>query len=49
MAAFLAGFPDTTCLTAINRFCSSGIEACAVIAAKIKTGMLDIGIGAGVE
>ncbi|CAD8183991.1 unnamed protein product [Paramecium octaurelia] len=49
MAAFLAGFPDTTCLTAINRFCSSGIEACAVIAAKIRTGMLDIGIGAGVE
>lgn len=49
MAAFLSGFPDTTCLTAINRFCSSGIEACAVIAAKIKSGMLDIGIGAGVE
>lgn len=49
MAAFLAGFPDTTCLTAINRFCSSGIEACAVIAAKIRSNMLDIGIGAGVE
>lgn len=49
MAAFLSGFPDTTCLTAINRFCSSGIEACAVIAAKIRSGMLDIGIGAGVE
>lgn len=49
MAAFMGGLPDTTCLTAVNRFCASGIEACAVISAKIRTGMIDIGIGAGVE
>jgi acetyl-CoA acyltransferase 1 len=49
MAAFLAGFPDTVPLFTINRFCSSGLEACAIIAAKIKTGMLDCAIGAGVE
>lgn len=49
MGAFLGGFPDTTSLFAVNRFCASGLEACAVIAAKIRTGMIDIGIGAGVE
>ena len=49
MAAFLSGFPDTTTLVSINRFCSSGIEACSLIAAKIRSGQIDIGIGAGVE
>ncbi|KAM3137653.1 hypothetical protein pb186bvf_010267 [Paramecium bursaria] len=49
MAAFLSGFPDTTTLVSINRFCSSGIEACSLIAAKIRSGHIDIGIGAGVE
>lgn len=34
---------------AINRLCSSGLEACAIIASKIKLGAIDIGIGAGVE
>jgi len=34
---------------AVNRFCGSGLEACAIIAAKIKAGFLDCGIGAGVE
>lgn len=46
---FLAEFPETTTLAAINRLCSSGLEACAVIAAKIRSGTIDIGIGAGVE
>jgi len=49
MAAFLAGFPDNTCLSTVNRFCASGLEACAIIAAKIHYGMIDMGIGAGVE
>lgn len=35
---FLAGFPETTTVMAINRFCSSGLEAVAIIAAKIKAG-----------
>lgn len=35
MASFLAGYPDTTSCMAINRLCSSGLEACATIAAKI--------------
>lgn len=49
MAMFLAGYPDTTSIVAINRLCSSGLEACAIIASKIKTGVIDIGVGSGVE
>ena len=49
MACFLAGIPETTSVVAINRLCSSGLEAVATIAAKIKMGSIDIGIGAGVE
>ncbi|KAL4480858.1 hypothetical protein ABPG73_020879 [Tetrahymena malaccensis] len=49
MSAYLAGFPDTTCVVSINRLCSSGLEACATIASKIRMGVIDIGIGAGVE
>lgn len=48
-AQLMAGFPETTSATAINRLCSSGIEACAQIAAFIKSGVIDIGIGAGTE
>ena len=49
MAGFLAGFPDTTCMVSINRLCSSGLEACATVAAKIRAGQIDMGVGAGVE
>lgn len=49
MAGFLAGYPHTTTVASTNRLCSSGLEAVATIAAKIKTGQIDIGIGAGVE
>jgi acetyl-CoA acyltransferase 1 len=49
MAAFLSKFPDTVPVFAVNRFCSSGLEACAIIASKIRGGFIDIGIGAGVE
>ena len=49
MAGYLSGFPDTTNVLAINRLCSSGLEACSIIAAKIKANVIDIGIGAGVE
>lgn len=49
MGQFLAGFPDTTSIMIVNRLCSSGLESCATIAGKIKTGVIDIGIGAGVE
>ena len=33
----------------VNRQCSSGLQACASIAASIQTGVIEIGIGAGME
>lgn len=45
----MAGIPYTTPLVTMNRQCSSGIEAIATVAAKISAGIIDIGIGAGVE
>ncbi|MCJ1284363.1 3-ketoacyl-CoA thiolase with broad chain length specificity [Xylographa opegraphella] len=48
-AALAAGFPESTAVKATNRQCSSGLQACADIANAIKTGMIDIGIGSGVE
>jgi len=49
MASFLAGFPHTTSVYALNRFCSSGLQASADIFNAIKSGQIDIGIGCGVE
>ncbi|KAJ2741490.1 3-ketoacyl-CoA thiolase with broad chain length specificity [Coemansia sp. BCRC 34301] len=49
MAALYAGFPHTTCVQTVNRQCSSGLQAVVHIAHAIQSGMIDIGIGAGVE
>jgi acetyl-CoA acyltransferase 1 len=49
MAGFLAGIPDTAGLSAVNRQCSSGLQAVMNIVNSIKGGQIDIGIGAGVE
>jgi len=49
MGQFLAGIPETVSMSVINRFCSSGLEANSIIAAKIKSGIIDIGIAGGVE
>jgi acetyl-CoA acyltransferase 1 len=48
-AALAAGFPVTAAVKALNRQCSSGLQACVDIANAIKTGMIEVGIGAGVE
>ncbi|KAF2220922.1 3-ketoacyl-CoA thiolase peroxisomal A precursor [Elsinoe ampelina] len=48
-AALAAGFPDSTGVRSLNRQCSSGLQACVDIANAIKAGMIDIGVGAGVE
>lgn len=48
-AQLMADFPVTSTVAAVNRQCSSGIEACSLIAAKIKAGIINAGIGAGVE
>ncbi|OAA68046.1 3-ketoacyl-CoA thiolase peroxisomal a precursor [Niveomyces insectorum RCEF 264] len=48
-AALVAGFPTSTAVRTLNRQCSSGLQACVDVANQIKTGMIDIGVGAGVE
>ncbi len=48
-AALAAGFPDTSAVRSLNRQCSSGLQACVDIANAISAGMIDIGVGAGVE
>ncbi|KAK5944267.1 3-ketoacyl-CoA thiolase with broad chain length specificity [Knufia obscura] len=48
-AALAAGFPDSTAVKSLNRQCSSGLQACVDIANQIKTGMIEIGVGSGVE
>ncbi|KAK5119775.1 hypothetical protein LTR85_007351 [Meristemomyces frigidus] len=48
-AALAAGFPESTAVKSLNRQCSSGLQACVDIANAIRSGMIEIGIGAGVE
>lgn len=48
-ATLVAGFPETAAVRTLNRQCSSGLQACVDVANQIRTGMIDIGIGAGVE
>merc|ERR1712232_1408584 len=49
LAQFRAGFPASVPIHAVNRQCSSGLQAVAHVANAIKGGMIDVGIGAGVE
>lgn len=49
ISQYLAGWPDQITTLAVNRLCSSGLEAVATVASKIKAGIIDIGIGGGVE
>ncbi|XP_023006261.1 3-ketoacyl-CoA thiolase 2, peroxisomal-like [Cucurbita maxima] len=49
MAAFYAGFPEIVPVRTVNRQCSSGLQAVADVAAAIRAGFYDIGIGAGLE
>jgi acetyl-CoA acyltransferase 1 len=49
MAGFLAGLPEDVPLNAVNRQCSSGLQAVANVASAIKAGYYDIGMAAGVE
>lgn len=46
---FLAGFPETVTCATQNRQCSSGLSAIVSIASMIRAGVIDVGIGAGVE
>jgi acetyl-CoA acyltransferase 1 len=49
MAQLRAGFPVDVPIHSLNRQCSSGLQAVAHVANAIKGGMIDVGIGAGVE
>jgi acetyl-CoA acyltransferase len=46
---FLAGLPDTTSAMTINRYCSSGLQAAAIVADRIAVGAIDIGLAGGLE
>jgi acetyl-CoA acyltransferase 1 len=48
-AVLMAGYPVDVPVMCINRQCSSGLQAVANVAAAIKAGHVDVGIGGGVE
>lgn len=49
MAMNHVGFPSTVSLHTVNRACSSSLQSIAAVASQIRTGMMDVGIGAGME
>jgi acetyl-CoA acyltransferase 1 len=49
IAMLNAGIPNTSAVNTVNRQCSSGLTSINQIANEIRTGQIDIGIGAGVE
>src|SRR5215470_16491835 len=44
-----AGYAESVAGVQVERFCASGLEACNVAAAKVKSGEADMAIGGGVE
>jgi acetyl-CoA acyltransferase len=49
IALLLAGLPNTVSGLTINRFCSSGLQAVALAADRIRLGEADVMIAAGTE
>jgi len=49
IGALLAGFPDNVPGVTINRFCSSGSQAVAMAADRIRLGEADVMVAAGTE
>ena len=49
IALLLAGFPNNVSGVTLNRFCSSGLQAVATAADRIRLGEADVMIGAGTE
>jgi acetyl-CoA acyltransferase len=49
IGVLLAGLPDSVPGLTINRFCSSGLQAVAMAADRIRLGEADVMIGAGTE
>ncbi|CCG83201.1 putative 3-ketoacyl-CoA ketothiolase, partial [Taphrina deformans PYCC 5710] len=48
-AALAAGFPSTTSVHSVNRWCSSGLLSTQIIANAIRAGEIDIGLALGLE
>jgi len=48
-SALTAGFPDTTAVSTVNRWCSSGLLAVQQVANEIIAGNIDVGIAVGAE
>jgi acetyl-CoA C-acetyltransferase len=48
-AALLAGLPDTTSATTINRVCGSGLKSIMLAAAEIRAGDAEIAVAGGME
>jgi len=48
-AVLHAGYAQTTAGVTVSRFCSSGLEACNMAAAKVICGEAELAIGGGVE
>ncbi|MEM9067257.1 MAG: thiolase family protein [Myxococcota bacterium] len=49
IAGLLGGLSEDSGAMTINRFCSSGLQAIAIVASHISAGWMDIGIAGGVE
>ncbi|KAF3068112.1 3-ketoacyl-CoA thiolase 2, peroxisomal [Trichoderma lentiforme] len=49
MALNHAGYPNSTSLFTANRACASSLQSISLVAAEIQNGMVDVGIGAGME
>ncbi|KAG1462811.1 hypothetical protein G6F56_005435 [Rhizopus delemar] len=49
MATLYAGFPENSAVNTVNRQCSSGLQAVVQVATAIQAGLIEVGIGAGVE
>lgn len=48
-AVFLGGLPHEVPACTVNRYCSSGLQAIAIIANRIQVGEIECGIGSGAE
>ncbi len=44
-----AGYSETVAGVQVERFCASGLEACNIASAKVRSGEADMAIGGGVE
>src|SRR5882724_9783553 len=49
IAVLLAGLPNVVAAVTVNRFCSSGLQAVAMAADRIRLGEADLMIAAGTE